>query len=160
VHAAEDAARFLHHACRGLPQRLNGHGTTGNPPHEKNLASASIDAFYTRVIENTVAYFGSRVLYPARLAPGANESFSLSRAACEKAALAAIRADKERFDSITQEWGYRLGSLIYDAYLAGRVKPSGLRRLFLAHLDEPGIACKVCIAVMARAHAASRAAHA
>ena len=25
VHAAEDATRFLHHACRGLPQRRNGH---------------------------------------------------------------------------------------------------------------------------------------
>src|SRR2546430_885380 len=24
MHAAEDAARFLHHACRGLPDRLNG----------------------------------------------------------------------------------------------------------------------------------------
>src|ERR1700678_3339513 len=29
VHAAEDAARFLHHACRGLPHRLNGHGVHG-----------------------------------------------------------------------------------------------------------------------------------
>ena len=24
MHAAEDAARFLHHACRGLPRRLHG----------------------------------------------------------------------------------------------------------------------------------------
>src|SRR6202007_572703 len=24
-HAPEDAARFLHHACQGLPRRLNGH---------------------------------------------------------------------------------------------------------------------------------------
>jgi len=161
VHAAEDAARFLHHACRGLPQRLNGHGITADP-QEKIHPFASTDAFYTRVIENAVAYFGSRVLYPARLAPDSNESFTLSRAASEKAALAAIRTDREKFDSITLEWGYRLGSLIYDAYLAGRVKPRGLRRLFLAHLDEPGIARKVCVAVMARARvrAASRAAHA
>src|ERR1700757_3981499 len=27
MHAAEDAARFLHHACQGLSHRLNGHAT-------------------------------------------------------------------------------------------------------------------------------------
>jgi hypothetical protein len=159
VHAAEDAARFLHHACRGLPNRLNGHGITGT--HEKNNATAAMDAFYIRVIENAAAYFGSRVLYPARLAPDADAAFTLSRAACERAALAAIRADDEKFDSITREWGYRMGSMIYDAYLAGRVKPRGLRRLFLAHLNEPGLARKVCVAVIARLRsAASRGVHA
>ena len=28
--AAEDATRFLHQACQGLPQRENGHPTNGN----------------------------------------------------------------------------------------------------------------------------------
>jgi hypothetical protein len=160
VNAAEDAARFLHHACRGLPKRLNGHGMAGDGSNERSNGFAAMDAFYTRVIENTVAYFGSRVLYPARLAPDAGTSITLSRAACEKAAVAAGRTDNEKFHSITQEWGYRLGSMLYDAYLAGRVKPSGLRRLFLAHLDEPGLARKVCIAVIARVRAVSRGAHA
>ncbi|MFZ0320565.1 MAG: ChaN family lipoprotein [Candidatus Sulfotelmatobacter sp.] len=165
-HAAEDAARFLHQACLGLPKRVNGHHRIGTGPDEVDNASTSdnaptsMDAFYTTVIENAVAYFGSRVLYPARLAPKVDASFTLSRASCEKAALAATRADDDRFDSITQEWGYRLGSLIYDAYLAGRVKPSGLRRLFLAHLDKPGLARKVCTAVIARLRSTSRAAHA
>jgi hypothetical protein len=158
VHAAEDAARFLHHACQGLPKRVNGHNSIG--AHEKSNAFAPIDAFYRRVIENAVAYFGSRVLYPARLAPNADASFMLSRAACEKAAMAAIRGDEKKFDSITQEWGYRLGSALYDAYLAGRVKPSGLRRLFLAHLDQPGVGRKVCTAVIARVRSKARAAHA
>src|ERR1700723_1567434 len=121
VHAAEDAARFLHHACQGLPKRLNGHGKAGDGTPAKNNASAAMDAFYTRVIENAVAYFGSRVLYPARLPCGTETSFTLSRTACEKAAYA-LRADDEKFDSITQEWGYRMGSKLYDAYLAGRVR--------------------------------------
>src|SRR5580698_9831240 len=30
MHAAEDITRFLHHACQGLPQRLNGHGADPN----------------------------------------------------------------------------------------------------------------------------------
>ena len=69
MHAAEDAARFLHHACQGLPQRRNGH-----PACETDIESTSArnanDRFYVRVIEHAVAYFGSRVLYPSRARPG------------------------------------------------------------------------------------------
>jgi len=152
MHAAEDATRFLHHACQGLPRRLNG--ANGNGP-EASLVSAS-DEFYARVIEHAVAYFGSRVLHPSRPAPETGEPCLLSRAACEKAAQAAARGDGERLESAAQEWGYRIGSQIYDLYLAGKVKQSGLRRLFLAHLGEPGQARRVCIAVIAKIRAASR----
>jgi hypothetical protein len=150
LHAAEDATRFLHQACQGLPQRLNGNAEEDGNGDRKN----PLDAFYARVIEHAVAYFGSRVLYPSRPAP--DDSLSISRAACEKLAQAAIRADKSRFDSITRDLGYRIGSQIYDAYLAGKVAPSGLRRLFLAHLDEPGLARKVCATVIAKLRAISR----
>jgi hypothetical protein len=153
MHAAEDAARFLHHACRGLPQRVNGHGVNADVAEN---AEGTTDAFYARVIEHAVAYFGSRVLYPSRPAPETDDSPALSRAACEKAAQAAARAAAEKFESIAQDWGYRIGSQIYDLYLAGKVKPSGLRRLFLAHLDKPGEARKVCTAVIARIRSASK----
>jgi uncharacterized iron-regulated protein len=153
MHAAEDATRFLHHACRGLPQRLNGHGTNLG---EVNNSALPTDAFYTRVIEHAVAYFGSRVLYPARPAAETDDSPALSRAAVEKAAQAAIRADAEKFESSTQEWGYLIGSQIYNVYLAGKVKPSGLRRLFLTHLDKPGSARKVCTAVIARIRSSTK----
>jgi hypothetical protein len=154
MHAAEDATRFLHHACRGLPQRLEGHGTTGEDAN--NGAGRTNDAFYTRVIEHAVAYFGSRVLYPSRPAPATEDLPALSRAAVEKAAQAAVRGDAENCESVAQSWGYRIGSQIYNVYLAGRVKPSGLRRLFLAHLDEPGLARKVCTAVIAKIRSASK----
>jgi len=52
--------------------------------------------------------------------------------------------------------GCRIGNQIYDAYLAGKVAPSGLRRLFLAHLDEPGMARKVCTAVLGKLRSISR----
>ena len=156
MHAAEDATRFLHHACRGLPQRLNGHGTNGNGLLEDTRTVLPLDAFYMRVIEHAVAYFGSRVLYPSRPAPETEDLPALSRAAVEKAAQSAIRADEEKFNSTAQDWGYRIGSQIYKVYLAGQVKPSGLRRLFLAHLDKPGLARKVCTAVIARLRSASK----
>jgi hypothetical protein len=160
MHAAEDATRFLHHACRGLPQRLNGHGANGSGAQENTGAALGADTFYTRVIEHAVAYFGSRVLYPSRPTAETEDSPALSRAAVEKAAQSAIRADEEKFESIAQDWGYRLGSQIYNVYLAGKVKQSGLRRLFLAHLDQPGLARKVCTAVIARVRSACRGAHA
>jgi len=144
--AAEDATRFLHHACRGLPHRLNGHPVPG-----KNLTP--VDDFYRRVIENAVAYFGARVLHPARPEMETEDSPALSRAGLEKAAQAAL-SDASKFEPCAEEWGYRLGSQIYKVYLAGKVKPRGVRRLFLAHLEEPGAARKVCTAVIARVRSA------
>src|ERR1700688_5058172 len=56
MHAAEDATRFLHHACRGLPQRLNGQSVNGDEVADSTTALTT-DAFYTRVVEHAVAYF-------------------------------------------------------------------------------------------------------
>ncbi|HVI11044.1 MAG TPA: ChaN family lipoprotein [Candidatus Binatia bacterium] len=161
MHAAEDAARFLHHACRSLPSRVEGHAAShsddpreeANPRQEKDFG---FNLFYTRVIENAAAYFGSRVLYPARPAPEGDEINSLTRAALEKAAQSAIHGDATNLESLAQNWGYRIGGRIYAAYLAGKVKPSGLRRLFLTHLDKSGAARKVCTAVLARLRSAAR----
>jgi len=155
MYAAEDATRFLHHACRGLPQRLNGQSVNRDEIAD-SIPTLTTDAFYARVVEHAVAYFGSLVLYPSRPAPEADDSASLSRVACEKTAQAAIRGDEDKFESLARDWGYRIGSRIYATYLAGKVKPCGLRRLFLAHLDQPGLARKVCTAVIARLRAASR----
>lgn len=156
IHAAEDVTRFLHQACQGLPQQLNGHSEVGSAANGNgNRECNPIDSFYARVVEHAVAYFGSRVLYPSRPAP--DDSSPLSRAACEKAAQAAIRAETSKCESAALDLGYRIGSQIYDAYLAGKVAPRGLRRLFLTHLDEPGRARKVCAAVIAKLRSISRA---
>jgi hypothetical protein len=160
VHAAEDAARFLHQACQGLPQQINGHPAAGLVLSSPDGAA---DRFYARVIEHAVAYFGSRVLHPSRPAPAPDQTL-LTRAACEKAAQAAVRAEEPKFESAALEFGERLGQQIYQAYLSGRVEPRGLRRLFLAHLQEPGVARKVCGAVLSKLRAltrpAAQAAHA
>lgn len=141
--AAENATRFLHQACQGLPQRLNGRA----PEREANGKSGRpMDHFYARVLEHAIAYFGSRVLCPSR--PGPEDPSPLSRASCEKLARAALQAGGTQWEAAAKDLGYRIGSQIYDSYLAGRVAPSGLRRLFLAHLDEPGVARKICGSVM------------
>lgn len=152
IHAAEDATRFLHQACQGLPQRLNGTSERAIESGDGERKSP-IDDFYARAIEHAVAYFGSRVLCPSRPAP--EDSWPLSRTACERMAKAAIRADKNKSECTARDLGYRIGSQIYDAYLAGKAGPSGLRRLFLAHLNEPGMARKVCATVIAKLRAFS-----
>ena len=161
MHAAEDAARFLHQACQGLPHRLNGHPAA--EPTSGAGRQAAIDLFYARVVEHAVAYFGSRVLYPSRPVPESGSDSTLSRTACEKAAQTAARGEEGNLESSAQEWGYRIGTQIYDAYLAGKIVPAGLRRLFLAHLDEPGMARKVCATVISKlrsiARPQARAAH-
>ena len=84
------------------------------------------------------------------------DSAQLSRAALEKAAQAAIRADKNKAEPSARDWGYRIGNEIYDSYLRGKVATGSLRRLFLAHLDQAGVAQKVCAAVIARLRSAAR----
>ena len=133
--AAEEASRFLHHACRGLPLRRNG---SALPPGEP------VDRFYARALEHALAYFGSRVLYPVRPAIDDQDACEFSRAACERLMCDALRGDRNKFDSIAQKLGYTLGSQLYDAYLRGCVSRSVLRHLFLASIEEPGKARRIC----------------
>jgi hypothetical protein len=151
MHAAEDVTRFLHKACRGLPHRVNGRATE----HEGSNQEQSVDRFYARVIEHAIAYFGSRVLYPCRPAP-TTENASLKLAAVEKIAQAAAQGEDADFEASALALGQSFGCQIYDAYLAGKVPSSALRRLFLAHLDEPGMARKVCGAVLSKLRAIAR----
>jgi uncharacterized iron-regulated protein len=137
--AAEEASRFLHHACRGLPLRRNGHALAiGEPIVEP------VDRFYARTLEHALAYFGSRVLYPARPAISDQEACEFSRAACERLMHDALHSDRTRFDALAQTLGYTLGSQLYDAYLRGCVSRSVLRHLFLARIEQPGKARKMC----------------
>jgi len=132
MYAAEEAARFLHHACRGLPLLRNGGAIEAGKPD---------DRFYARTLEHALAYFGSRVLYPSRPAV---KDFDLTRAVCEKLAQAAAHSGRAKFDSVARQFGYTLGSELYDSYLAGHLGRGVLRRLFLASLEKPGEARKIC----------------
>jgi hypothetical protein len=119
MYAAEEAARFLHHACRGLPLRAG------------NAAAAETSSyFFAQTIEYALGYFGSRVLYPAR--PAAEESES------RKAVEETLESQRKKTEASSRLLGYMLGNALYEAYLKGRVSRSMLRRLFLVHLDQPG----------------------
>jgi hypothetical protein len=137
--AAEEASRFLHHACRGLPLRRNTHAEIPG-----DASAAPEDRFYARTLEHALAYFGSRVLYPARRAISDQEASDFSTASCEKLMHDAVCSDRDKFDSIARKLGYTLGSQLYDAYLRGSISRSTLRHLFVAHIEESGKARKIC----------------
>jgi hypothetical protein len=119
MYAAEEAARFLHHACRGLPARAATAATPRDASH-----------FYAQTVEYALGYFGSRVLYPAR--PEAEDSGG------RELAEEAPQSERRKAEASSRLLGYMLGNALYDAYLKGRVPRGTLRRLFLVHLDEPG----------------------
>lgn len=165
--ATEDAARFLHHACRGLPERVNGKLA------EPRMA---LDAFFTSVLEEAIACFGSRILYPARPAfrdPDLYELYELTREDLEhetslpypdavevldflcwyreggrgqKVRLAgtdwgrALSFAGQKREHLIHQLGVLLGNDIYDAYIDGHVGPAAIRRIFLTHIEEPGAA--------------------
>ena len=166
--ASEDAARFLHHACRGLPNRANG-----KPPH----LLPPTDTFYAGVLENAIACFGSRILYPVRAAfrdADLYELYELTREdlehvtelpysdAIEAIDFLALHREYDRternlrhvpdwqmrgldftgrkFQFVQEKLGTLAGNALYDAYLEGRVRPPALRKLFLTHIEEPGLA--------------------
>jgi Haem-binding uptake, Tiki superfamily, ChaN len=141
MYAGEEAARFLHHACRGLPLNANGH---------RESAPEFSDRFYSRALEHAVAYFGSRVLYPARAAVRREEAGELSRGLCRQLLEKAKRAPDAEFDRIAQRLGYMIGSESYDVYLDGGLVPATLKQVLLNRLDEPGAARKVCLRLAVR----------
>ena len=51
-----------------------------------------------------------------------------------------IRSSGAKFEYVTQQLGYLLGSDLYDAYLEGRATPRYIRGLFLTHVEEPAAA--------------------
>ncbi len=119
MYAAEEAARFLHHACRDLPARGATVEARGDANH-----------FYAQTVEYALGYFGSRVLYPAR--PEAEDA-----GGWEVSAETPL-SERRKAEASSRLLGYMLGNALYDAYLKGRVSRGMLRRLFLAHLEEPG----------------------
>ena len=133
MYAAEEAARFLHHACRGLPLCKNGKAAIGEPSAR----------FYARTVEHALAYIGSRVLYPARPPVRDETGSNITGKLCQQLIRYALRGDRTEFNANAQKLGYTLGSELYDAYLRGSVSRTALRHLFLTHIDEPGKAWPV-----------------
>jgi hypothetical protein len=184
--AAEDATRFLHQACRGLPNVCNGKAIAqltalNAAPAAQSLNLDKDDSFYITVFEYTLAFFGSRILHPARPAirdTDIAELFDVTREDLEHQTSLPFADAVEALDFLTQhrahdvrvahapvftgrkykyvaeQLGYLAGNDLYDAYLEGRLTTAALRKLFLTHIELPGLAREAYVQL--RTHLRSR----
>lgn len=146
--AAEQASRFVHHACRN--------GTS--------QYSSDEDAFYGHVLEAALAFLGSKILCPSRkayddarlrsdgLAADAQLPSALSPRAYRQVAGFIldnrsrgitkldnfILLDADRCELAVRLLGQLLGSDLYSAYLNGRITKRFFRTLFFSDLSKPG----------------------
>jgi hypothetical protein len=163
--SAEDATRFLHQACRGLPNLCNGKApSTQAAPGKSAKALDKDDAFYMAVFEHALAFFGSRILHPARPAlrdTDIAELFDVTREDLEHqtslpfadavealdfltqhrkydpAAASAPAFTGHKYEYVAEQLGYLTGNDLYDAYLEGRLTTAALRKLFLPTSKSP-----------------------
>jgi hypothetical protein len=187
--AAEDATRFLHQACRGLPNVSNGRalgqpGATHAAPVARSLDKDKDDAFYMTVFEHALAFFGSRILHPARPAfrdRDVADLFDVTREDLEHQTSLHFADAVEALDFLTQhrqsdpraaqaptftgrkyeyvaeQLGYLTGTDLYDAYLEGRLTTANLRKLFLTHIEQPGVAGEAYVHLRMRLRSGQRA---
>jgi hypothetical protein len=179
--AAEDATRFLHQACRGLPNICNGKAA-------QNAASVARlhkdDAFYVTILEHALAFFGSRILHPAR--PGLRDTdvaelFNVTREDLEYqtalpfadavetldfltrhrergyCAESAPAFSGRKYEYVAEQLGYLTGNDLYNAYLEGDLTTAALRKLFLTHIEEPGVARETYVQLGTRLRSGRRA---
>ncbi len=182
AHSAEDATRFLHQACRGLPNLSNGkvapHAAPVAQPLDKD------DAFYMTVFEHALAFFGSRILHPARPAlrdTDIADLFDVTREDLEHqtalpfadavAALDFLTQHREQdwhaaqapactgrsYEYAAEQLGYLTGTDLYDAYIEGHLTTAGLRKLFLTHIEQPGVAREAYVQLKTRLRHGQRA---
>lgn len=182
--SAEDAMRFLHQACRGLPNLCNG------KPGASHVAAAvpldRDDAFYGAVLEHALAFFGSRILHPTRPVvrdSDLEESFDVTRedleqqsslpfadavealdflvqqrrAASNESLTHAPAYSGRKYEYVAEQLGYLTGNDLYDSYLEGGLSCAGLRKLFLTHIEEPGVARQVYLQLRTRLNPERRA---
>ena len=179
---AEEAARFVHHACQGTLRRA-----------APQVQLSPEDVFYARVLSEAVAYFGSRVLCPTRPSVREADLYPLYaqtpeqiegkiiysyREYMEMIDFLALHKDYEanarhyretpdllrqgvlftgdKLEFVTVWLGQMLGTQLYEAYLAGKVAKRFMRSLFMRPLYKPGAARAAYFATVRKTRCAHR----
>jgi hypothetical protein len=167
-----------------LPNLCNGKATPNTLPGAHLLDKD--DTFYMTVFEHALAFFGSRILYPTRPAlrdTDIADLFDVTREDLELQTSLAFADAVEALDFLTEyrqissveslapapdftgrkheyvaeQLGYLAGNDLYDAYLEGRLTTAALRKLFLTHIEAPGVARKAYAQLRTRLRSGQRA---
>lgn len=138
-HAAEEASHFVRHCAVGDQMQ-----------RERTRA----DAFFARIYEEALGFFGSKLVNPARHCTSMEEWKAYfnhkdpdhQRTAAFVLALSAtpwpearrlVPATQELFNSVSHALGYLLGEALAQGFGAGRVTRSDVKALFRSVLDHP-----------------------
>ena len=143
-HAAEEAARFIHHACRGLPLK----------PHTKFPGQPNDDVYAER-IEDALAYLGSQILCqisqqksstPPKSRSGVRgtQTGQVRHSSCGRRFSGSKTKDRGCASSHACSDGRLLGQGLYSTYERGLLSRSDLRRIFLVSIKEPAKAQDLC----------------
>jgi len=62
-----------------------------------------------------------------------------------------------QYEYVAEQLGYLAGNDLYDAYLEGRLTTTALRKLFLTHIEEPGVARETYAQIRTRLRSGERA---
>jgi hypothetical protein len=61
-----------------------------------------------------------------------------------------------KYEYVAKQLGYLTGNDLYDAYLEGRLTTAALRKLFLTHIETPGVACETYVQLRKRLRSGQR----
>ncbi|MBI4483949.1 MAG: ChaN family lipoprotein [Acidobacteria bacterium] len=176
VHGAEEAAHFVHFACKG--ELLAGFHRRRRFRH---------DLFYIQVLEEALAYFGSKLIEPGRShfreslfwnheVDGKRHSVAVSGLSWRDfqfigrflalhkdlearssrysevpaEILQGIQSCGKKYHYLIHELGYLLGEQIYDGYLQGEISRDEIRKMFFQRFEESGSALKTYLKLAER----------
>jgi uncharacterized iron-regulated protein len=145
-YAAEEAARFLHHACQGLPLKSSAY-----------FPGQSDDHVYAETLEHALAYLGSQMLcrisqqrssMPPKSRSRVRETQTgqegLRHSSCGGRFSRSKSKDRDYASSHVSTDGRLLGQGLYSSYERGLLSRSDLRRIFLVSIQEPEKARDLC----------------
>jgi len=151
-HAVEEAARFIHHACQGLPLKSC-----------TNFRRQSDDDAHAETLEDALAYLGSQILCRISQQKSSTPPKSRSRvrgtqtgqvrhSSCGGRFSGSKTKNRDYTSSRVSSDGRLLGQGLYSAYEKGLLSRSDLRRIFLVSIKEPANARDLCTQLSRKVH--------
>ena len=156
-HAGEEATHFLRHVVCG---------------DAMDRRRSPVDAFYARIVEEALGFFGSKVVNPRRKCAQERDLVRLlveaPREERDVVALALVHKrlekegrlddasglaamlDSKTFNTVTHLLGYLVGEQLYYAMLAGKISKRELRAIFLEKLAADGEAMALYAGLLRR----------
>jgi len=155
-HAAEEASHFLRHVCGGDVE-----------------PRALVEAFYFRVLNETIGFLGSKLINHKRKCPHVRDFASMLKrkegdSFTRRIARYIVKhrkleqgerpsglremytSDADMFNAVTHALGYILGDKLYYGMVQGIVSKADVRGLYFDHFEEDGMSLTTYLTLVTR----------